>query len=340
MRGALLAWKVRFEPFRGRARTWAAGLSLLLVLTAALSASLGSVDLPLRSLPTVLTEASHPLHGVLLDVRLPRIVGALLVGAALAVSGALMQAVVRNPLADPGLIGVTAGAGFAALLALIFWPEASLWLPAFAFAGGAVAVWALLAAAWSRGTATSPLRIILSGVAIQAILFGAIQLLTFFYADRAPSFASFVVGSLNGFRWRDAGLVLVPTALGIGAALFAARPLNLLLFDDATATGVGLSVQRARLAAASLAALLAAGAVSVAGLVAFVGLIVPNWMRLWVGPDHRSLLPLAALAGALLLLVADTVGRTVTAPLELPVGALLALLGGPYFLVILWRKLA
>jgi iron complex transport system permease protein len=180
---------------------------------------------------------------------------------------------------------------------------------------------------------------VLSGVALQALFFALIALVTFFFADRAPAFASFVVGSLNGLGWSDAALVAAPAALGIALALAFVRSWNALLLDDAAAAGVGLAVRRARLGASAIAALLAAGAVSVAGLVGFVGLVVPNAIRLLVGPDHRALIPLCALGGAALVVASDAAARTATAPLELPVGALLALLGAPYFLWLLWWKL-
>lgn len=318
---------------------WTAVLLAALAAAAAISAAAGAVAIPAGELWSALTAADHPLHAVLWQVRLPRIAVAVLVGAALAVSGALMQTVVRNPLADPGLLGVNAGAGLAALLVIVLFPERTLLLPVIAFAGALAAVGLILLAAWGTRRRLGPLKIVLSGVAVQAILFSLIALVTFLFADRAPAFVAFTVGSLNGTGWQEARLAAGPLALGLALALAAARPLDLLLLDDATAAGVGLEVARVRLAASALAALLAAAAVSVAGLVGFVGLVVPNWVRVVAGPDHRRLLPLAALGGAVLVVVADLAARTALAPVELPVGALLALVGGPYFLFVLWRKL-
>ena len=183
------------------------------------------------------------------------------------------------------------------------------------------------------------LRLVLSGVAFQALAFATTSLLIFIFADRAPAFVAFVVGSLNGVGWRDVAIVVVPTAAGLTLAFAAVRHMNVLLLDDDTAGGLGMRVRRARLGLSCISALLAAGAVSVAGLVGFVGLVVPNGVRLLVGPDHRVLLPLCVLAGATLVILSDAVARTALAPLELPVGALLALIGGPYFLFLLWRKL-
>lgn len=329
-----------FLRLRDRPRFWTAALLVLLGVAVVLGGGLGAVTVPVLELPRALVDAGHPAHGVLWTVRLPRVASGILVGGALGVAGALMQAVVRNPLADPGLLGVTAGAGLGGLLAIVLWPEHPALLPPAAFAGGLLAVATLLAAAFASGRVTGPLRIVLSGVAVQAILFSLIALVTFFFADRAPAFVSFTIGSLNGAGWDDVVRIAGPVALGSVAALLSSRTLNLLLLDDDSAGGVGLPVRRARVGASCLAALLASAAACVAGLVGFVGLVVPNGIRVLVGPDHRRLLPLSLLGGAALLVLADTAARTVAAPLELPVGALLALIGGPYFLFVLWRKLA
>jgi iron complex transport system permease protein len=336
----LAGLRLRLARLRDRRGFWTGVLAAALAAAALLATCVGAAHVPLRDLPGALVDPAHPAHEVLHRVRLPRVAAGVLVGGALAVAGALMQAVVRNPLADPGLIGVTAGAGLGGLLAIVLWPTRPALVPLLAFGGGLAAVTALLAAAWSGARGAGPLRIILSGVAVQAVIFSLIALVTFVFADRAPAFVAFTIGSLAGLGWEDARRALTPVALGAGLALLAAREINLLLLDDDSAAGVGLAVRRARLGASCIAALLAAAAVSTAGMVAFVGLVVPNGVRLLVGPDHRVLLPLSLLGGATLLVLADTAARTLAAPLELPVGALLALLGGPYFLFVLWRKLA
>jgi iron complex transport system permease protein len=262
------------------------------------------------------------------------------VGAALALAGALLQTAARNPLADSTLLGLTAGAGTAALVAILFFPALAGALPAFAFAGALAASLATLGFAGAGALQLDPLRMILAGVAIQALGFAGIALLSFLYAERAPAFVAFTVGSLNGRGWNEAAIA-TGTALAGGAIAFAfARPLDVLLLDDGSAAAVGLPVRAARLATAALAALLAGGAVSVAGLVGFVGLVVPNAVRLAVGPGHRWLVPLSALGGATLVLLADSVARSLAAPLELPVGALLAALGAPYLLHRVRRELA
>jgi len=318
----------------------AAALGLLLALAAAAftAASLGASALTPHELVTALLDAADPRHVLLWQVRLPRVACGALVGAALGVAGVLVQTAVRNPLADPWLLGVSAGAGAAALLAIVAFPELPALVPAVAFAGGIAPVAVLLALS-SGARARGPLRMVLTGVALQALCFAIVALILFFFADRAPAFAAFIVGSLASVGWEDVAIVAVPTALGFAAALVAARPLDVLLLDEASATSLGVAVRRARFGAAGLAALLAAGAVSVAGLVGFVGLVAPNALRLLAGPRHLLLLPLAALGGATLVMLADTVARAAAAPLELPVGALLAALGAPYFLYLIWKKI-
>jgi iron complex transport system permease protein len=336
-----LVWQIRsraalvLEP----ALAWTLVFALGLVAAALLAASQGAAPLRIADLFGALQDAGHPLHRVLWDVRLPRAACAALVGMDLALAGALLQTSVRNPRADPGVLGVTAGAGVGALVVILFFPESGRWVPWAAFAGGLATIGTIVALVWAKSGQTGALRIVLTGVSLQAILFAVIALLTFAFADRAPAFTAFMVGSLNGAGWSDAGRTLGPSLIGLAGIAFSLRTLNVLLLDDGAAGGLGVNVLRARFLAACLAALLTAAAVSAAGLVGFVGLVVPNGLRLLVGPEHAALLPITALGGAALVLLADTAARTAIAPLELPVGALLALVGGPYFLFILWRKL-
>ncbi len=318
---------------------WAAGLLVLLLGTAVAAIRFGAVPLTSSELWAALAHADHPLHAVIVEVRLPRVVAASCVGAGLALSGLLLQTVVRNPLADPGLLGINSGAGLAALCALVVWPDVAGLLPLFSFLGALGAVLVILLAAWGPRRRLSPLKLILSGVAIQSVLFAGIALVTFIYADRAPAFVAFTVGSLNGVGWHHIRWLAPGVAVGFVLAYAARRSFDLLLLDDATATSVGLNVQGTRLLACAGAALLASVSVSAAGLVGFVGLVVPNALRLATGPHHRTLIPLCVIGGAALANVADLAARTAAAPLELPVGALMALIGGPYFLFILWKQL-
>lgn len=340
MKSSFYRARLRLGRWKARPGFWAAVFGATLLVSGLFAVRLGAVETSTADVFRAIADPDHPLHAVVWDVRLPRVVAGLAVGAALSVGGALLQTVVRNPLADPGIVGVTAGAGLAAMVMLVLFPHQVAWLPVVAFLGGLSTIGLLLLLAWSRGRVAGPLRIVLSGVALQAIFMACVAVLTFVFADRAPAFVAFLVGSLNGLGWAEVGAVAVPTALGLVAAFASVRLLNVLLLDDATASGLGVSVRRARFGASSISALLAAGAVSVAGLIGFVGLVVPNGVRVLVGPDHRRVLPLAALGGAALVVLADTAARAALSPLELPVGALLALIGGPYFMILLWRRLA
>lgn len=339
MTAASLRWRAWRLASPGAAG-WTALLAAGFVASLAIALRVGAVEVSTLDLLRAALRPDVELPPAVRDVRLPRVACGAAVGAALAVAGAVLQTALRNPLADAGIVGVTAGAGLAALVGILFLPALPALVPPLAFFGGLAAVSLVIGLGFRHGgLRTGPLRLVLSGVAVQAVGFAGVALLSFLYADRAPSFTAFLVGSLNGRGWHEAQLVAVPALVGLGAAALVARPLDVLLLDDASAGGLGVAVRRARFLAAALAAWLAAAAVSVAGLVGFVGLVVPNGLRLLVGPRHRALLPASALGGAALVLLADAAARTLVAPVELPVGALLALIGGPYFLFVLWRKL-
>lgn len=339
MTAAALRWRA-WRPAAPGATGWIVLLGAGLLAAVALALRTGAVEVSTLDLLRAALRPDVELPPAVRDVRLPRVACGAAVGAALAVAGAVLQTALRNPLADAGIVGVTAGAGLAALAGILFLPALPALVAPLAFVGGLAAVSLVIGLGFRHGgLRTGPLRLVLSGVAVQAVGFAGVALLSFLYADRAPSFTAFLVGSLNGRGWNEAGIVAVPALVGLAAAALAARPLDVLLLDDSSAGGLGVAVRRARFLAAALAAWLAAAAVSVAGLVGFVGLVVPNGLRLLVGPRHRVLLPASALGGAALVLLADAAARTLVAPIELPVGALLALIGGPYFLFVLWRKL-
>lgn len=336
-----LVWQVRSraELLFEQPMAWTVVTGLALVVAGALATAQGAVDLSILELPASILDVDHPFHGVIWDVRLPRVACGALVGMDLALAGALLQTTVRNPLADPGILGVTAGAGVGALAVILFLPGQGDLVPWAGFVGAVATIVVLLGLAASKDGQTGALRIVLSGVALQALLFAVISLMTYVYADRAPAFTAYVVGSLNGLGWTDVQRMILPTLVGLVAVVAYQRTLNLLLLDDSAASGVGVPVVQARLGAAVVAALLTAAAVSAAGLIGFVGLVVPNAIRLLVGPEHGALLPATALGGAALVIFADLIARTALTPLELPVGALLSMVGGPYFLYLLWRKL-
>ena len=271
-------------------------------------------------------------------LRLPRLILGMCIGGSLALAGTVLQAILRNPLADPGIIGVSAGGGLVAVVLLILFPHMTGWLPLGATVGGLGVALVIYSIAWKDGT-IFPLRVILAGVALNTALASLMSLLMLLYSERVPAVLPWLAGTLSGRSWPQVEL-LWPYACAAGIPVFFfARQLNLLLLGEEQAAALGLPVTLTRLGLSALAAGLAAGVVSVAGLIGFVGLVVPHLCRLLVGADHRFLLPTAALVGAGLVVTADLGARTLFAPLEIPVGLLLALLGAPYFLWMLRRGL-
>ncbi|RKD22921.1 iron ABC transporter permease [Ammoniphilus oxalaticus] len=267
------------------------------------------------------------------DLRLPRLLTGLLVGSCLAVSGALLQGVMRNPLADPGIIGVSAGAGLVAVIMMIVFPAYTHLTPFGAFIGALAATCMIYFVAWNGGV--SPLRMILAGVAINALLGALTSTVMILYSDRVQAVLPWLVGGLAGRSWPHFFIILPYAALGLFLSIFAIKHANIMLLGDEVARLAGNKVERSRFYLIILAALLAGAAVSVAGLIGFVGLVVPHFVRLIVGNDYRYLLPISAIAGAFLVALADTSARSWFDPIELPVGILLAVIGAPFFLYLL-----
>ncbi|MGD9737991.1 MAG: FecCD family ABC transporter permease [Bauldia sp.] len=294
-------------------------------------------------------EPAPATRTILIDIRLPRMAMGVLVGMLLAVAGTILQGLFRNPLADPGLIGISSGASLGAVLSIVLGggvlasmlsPFGVYQLPALAFAGSLV-VTLILYAVSTRGGRTSVPTMLLAGIALAAIAAALMGILIYMSDDRQLRDITFwSLGSLSGATWQKIG-ALAPLALlvTIIAALIA-NGLNAIMLGEAEAGHLGIPVQRLkRLAIVAVAAAVGA-AVAFSGTIGFVGLIVPHLLRLAIGPDHRFLLPAAGLAGAILILLADLVSRMVVAPAELPIGIVMALLGGPFFLWLLLRRRA
>lgn len=274
---------------------------------------------------------------IIFDLRFPRIVIALLAGAALAVSGVLLQAVMRNPLADPGIIGISAGAGFFSALAVVFFPAMFFFVPVFAFAGGIIACLLVYSLSWKSGL--SPLRIILVGVAINAVFTGLLSALKFVGGSSAGTIINSIMNaSMSMKTWDDVSMLVGYVLVGIAASLFAAGKCNLLALADKTVRSLGVNVNVVRISISAIAVLLASIATAVVGAISFVGLIVPHIARLLVGTDHRILLPFSVLLGAFTVLFADTVGRTVAYPYEIPAAVVMAVAGGIFFIFLLRRS--
>ncbi|WP_416149953.1 FecCD family ABC transporter permease [Salipaludibacillus sp. HK11] len=310
---------------------------IFLLLSAIYGLIEGSVPLSIPDIWMVFTTDFPSVERtIIFDLRLPRILIGILVGACLAASGALLQGVMKNPLADPGIIGVTAGGGLAAIICMILFPQFSYLLPASAFLGALTTSVIIYALAWDRGA--SPVKIILAGVAMNSLLGAVTNGFMVIYSDRVQAVLPWLAGGLNGRSWHHLEFMAPYTIIGLILTFFAIKPSNLLLLGDDSAKLLGNHVELQRFLIIILAAFLAGTAVSVAGLVGFVGLVVPHVFRILIGNDYRLLLPLSIVGGAGLVVLADTIARSWFDPIELPVGILLAALGAPFFLILLRKR--
>jgi len=353
-RNARLRW-LRALGSVGRGRGLLIGLMALLLVVVVLALGIGAVAIAPGQTLAILGaqfgialpwEFTAQQQAVLLTIRMPRIVLGVLVGAGLAAAGAALQGLFRNPLADPGLIGVSSGAALAAVAVIV------LGLPPLATSGG-VELYALPLAAFGGGVLATLLvawlayhdgraqvtTLLLAGIAINALAGAGTGLLTYLADDEQLRTLTFwSLGSLGGTTWREVAAIAPPILLALALIARYARTLNALLLGDREAGHLGFAVERAKRVLIVAGALAVGSAVAVAGIIGFVGLVVPHLLRLAQGPDHRFLLPGSALLGAVLLVCADLLARIVVVPTELPIGIVTALLGGPFFFWLLWRQ--
>lgn len=295
----------------------------------------GSIQVSLPRLLEGIFSGVDDEVNVIYDLRFPRIIVASLAGAALAVSGALLQAVMRNPLADASIIGISSGANFTALLAVTIFPQLFFYMPLFAFIGGLVACGLVFSLSWKGGL--SPMKLILVGVAIHATFTGLSEAFNYRGSYSVTSISAATTSTLSMKTWSEANLILLYGGLAILVAMWLFHWCNLLVLDDRTTSSLGLPILRVRVIVSVVAVILAATATAVAGVIAFLGLLIPHIGRQLIGSDYKLLLPFSAISGALLLVLADTIGRTVLAPNEIPASILMSVIGGP-FLIFLLRK--
>jgi iron complex transport system permease protein len=306
-----------------------------LLSTLLLSLSLGAVPFTLEDMSQALLRRGDELKQTILwDLRIPRILAAMVVGSALGMSGALLQGMLRNSLADPFILGISAGAGLVAI-AMVVLQVFQGWIPLGAWVG-AIGTTAIVIFLGRSGNKLSVERLILGGVAVSS-LFGAVQSTLLLLAEdgQIQQALNWLIGSLNGRGWKEVTTAAPYVIIALIAGCLLARSLNLLALGDDLAVGLGVNLVRSRFLIAAVATLLAAVAVSISGLVGFIGLVVPHGIRLMVGNDYRILLPLSALGGAWLLMFADLLSRL--GSIELPVGSVTALLGSPLFIWLLYR---
>lgn len=325
------------------------GLAALLVATAIIAVGSGSARIAYSDVVSILLHPfGLPLNPniaasqviIVHQVRLPRIAAGMLVGAALAVSGAVMQGIFRNPLADPGILGVSAGGSFGAVLAFTSGLAlAGLWVvPLFAFAGGLAAALMVYLLALEGGRA-NVMALLLAGIALNAFLSALISLQVLLSNDfiQTQTILQWLIGGLAGLGWRHVYVIAPPIVVCTVVLHRYSRDLNLFLLGEETAQSLGTNVSRTRFLLLALTALLTSVAVSMVGPVGFVGLVIPHVLRLVIGPDYRVLLPASLLGGAAFLALADTAARALLLNQELPVGVITGAAGGPFFLYLLWR---
>lgn len=308
-----------------------------MILLLALAAALG-LALALGSERLSIFELTEQQRAILFDIRMPRVFLGACVGASLAVAGASLQALLRNPLAEPYLLGVSNGAALGTMLAFVFFESLGFARPVLAFAGAGVATFTVYQMARSRAGMNIE-RLVLSGVIVTTFLSSVIVLLTSVLdAARLRGFTFWLLGDLSQATYQGFYLTLVASLIGTAVLTSQARALNLMMIGERDALDFGVEVGRVRLIVFALASALVGTAVAASGSVGYVGLIVPHLVRLAIGSDNRLVVPFSAVSGAIFVVLADTVSRTVIAPRELPVGAITALIGAPVFIYLLRRN--
>jgi iron complex transport system permease protein len=325
-------------------------LVLLLAGSVLLAVGVGTVAIPpgatLRLVAWKLGLAGPPAGVpastavILFELRIPRVVLAALVGAALAVSGAVYQALFRNPMADPAIVGISSGAALGAVAVILVAGgtlAGGMAVPVAAFAG-ALAVGLLVYRVARIGPSVQVATLLLAGIAVAAVISAVISLVMAFSEEEVRSIYFWLLGGLAARGWEAVAAAAPLVAAGMAAAVLTVRDLNLLALGEERAAQLGMEVERFKRVALATGALLTGAAVSVAGVIGFVGLMTPHILRLVLGSDHRRLLPASVLGGATFMVLADLAARTLVAPSEIPVGAVTAILGGPFFLYLLRRE--
>jgi iron complex transport system permease protein len=339
----------RGYSLRWRSRVYAVvALIILLIAITLIVAAIGSTEIPFTTIYQILLERIPFIHIdptwamsseiILMSIRLPRIILAGLVGAALAVAGTTYQGLFRNPLADPYLIGVAQGAGLGAVLGFLLpLPFQGASIPILAFVGAVAAV-AVVYSIARVGKSLPVTTLILAGVALKSFLEAIISYLMIISGDQLHAIVSWLLGTFSMTHWWQVTMTLPYIIVGLVVIWLYAKPLNIMQLDEDQAQQLGINVEQVKLILLGAATLITAAAVCFCGTIGFVGIIVPHAARLIWGPDHRFLIPLAALSGACFLILADTAARTMLSPTEIPIGVITALIGAPFFIYLLRKK--
>ncbi len=309
-------------------------ITLLLLLVLLLySMQTGSVKVNIGQLWRGLFVAYDPNVAAIYDLRFPRIIIALLAGAALAVSGTMLQAVMKNPMTDPGIIGISSAASLVGVLMTTFLPQYFYLTPFFSIFGGLLAYFLIYTLAWDGGV--KPIRLILVGVALNMTFIGIAESVKQMIGGRLTQTQSIIAGNVAQKTWSDVSILAVYVTIFLVLAMFTIKTCNLLTLEDKTIRSLGVNVDRDRFLVALIAIILASITTAVVGVIGFVGLLVPHIGRLLVSGDHKYLLPYSALLGAFLLLLSDTFGRVIAYPFEIQAAIIMSVIGGPFFILLL-----
>ena len=313
-------------------------LAGICIFTMLLSISIGTVKISIHDVVRAIFSDTEGINReIIWNIRFPRTLVGALVGICLALSGAILQGIMRNPLASPTIIGVSSGAGVAAIAVTIVFPQLFYLITLFSFLGAFITTILVYLLAWKNGI--KPMRLILAGIAVASFLGAITNTIMIFYPDKVQGVINFMVGGLNARTWKHFYIIWPYALTGFILVNIFAKRLNILMLGDDVAVGLGIKVEQTRLILIAIAALLAASAVSIVGLLGFVGLIVPHITRLIIGSDYRYLFPATAFMGAGLLMLCDIIARIAFDPIEIPVGIIMALLGAPFFLYLLRSRL-
>lgn len=308
-------------------------LGILLIAAICCAICFGSISVPVGEMIQGLLNHEGGKIGIIRDIRIPRVLMAALVGCNLAVAGVLLQGVMRNPLADPGITGISTGASVVVMLVMLYFPQASNSIPFFGFLGSMFACILIYSLAWKHGI--SAMRIILAGVAVNAVLGGITSMISILNSDSLSGVLSWLNGNIGNKSWKEIRVMSVYTLLGLIASVPLASSCNLLALGDKNTKSLGKNPNVLRIIISVVAVFLAGISTAYVGVISFIGLVVPHVGRMIVGSNHKILVPFSALLGAFVLVLADTLGRTLTAPYEIPVGVIMSVLGGPFFLYLL-----
>lgn len=315
-------------------KRWIFLLMIVLLFGAVfVSIRIGSVSVSYQDIWNAITTDAKGTAGIVRDIRLPRVIMAVVVGANLAVAGVLLQGVMRNPMADPGITGISSGASVVVMIVMLYIPKAAASMPLFGFIGGMLACILIYSLAWKKGL--SAVRIVLAGVAVNSMLGGVTSMISLLNSESLSGVLTWLNGELGKKGWDQVRMIVIYSVVGLVLAFLCSRCCDLLALGDKNTKSLGYNPNVLRIVISAIAVFLAGVSTAYVGVIGFIGLVVPHMSRMLMGSEHKCLIPFSALLGSIVLLVADTIGRTVIAPYEIPVGVIMTVCGGPFFLYLL-----